>query len=308
MIANDHNFELCAKDYLEAKGLYFSTWLESVSSRMKGDVLAVYGLSMLLDIHTVMHLRNGATWSTLKHVCAMHDENLDKCQVHMVYVGQGLFVELVKRDKSLQILPGPDKNVQSLVVGELTVELAILDSVQLSGVGVGIDRTAKPSTSTLTASTTYTSQPNIAEPTTSTSTAKTTLVKLSVPQTLKHTPMPAAASTSSEQTRPVHNRVDKEKVAKIVLKKLSLGPKDQILITQDIMDSIPWSRYRPSSLYIPVAEYGTMPDTKAVSSGEETVMYSSTETELYWLLDTVDKKPPASSKKRLIHAKPSKMY
>ena len=87
MIANDWNFELRAKDYLEAKGLYFSTWLESVSSGMKGDVLAVYGLSMLLDIHTVVHLRNGATWSTLKHVSTEHDENLDKCQVHIAYVG-----------------------------------------------------------------------------------------------------------------------------------------------------------------------------------------------------------------------------
>ena len=197
-------------------------------------------------------------------------------------------MELVKRDKPLQILPGPDKNVQSLVMGVLTtVELAywtVCDCWVLELALIELPNLLPQ----LQLQVQLTPANPIAEPTASTSTAETTLVKLSALQTLEHTPALAAASVSSEQTQPVHDRVDQEKVVKIVLKKLSLGPKDQILITQDIMDSIPQSRYTPSSPYIPVAEYCTMPDTNTVSFGEETVAYSSNETELYWPLDMLN--------------------
>ena len=49
-------------------------WLDTIKEGRKGDILSPYGLSLLLDIHTVVHLHNGGIWTTLKTVPNDHDE------------------------------------------------------------------------------------------------------------------------------------------------------------------------------------------------------------------------------------------
>ena len=58
-------------------------------------------------------------WSTLATLSDNHQEDLKKCDFHLCYIGRGLFMELVQREIPLQILEDM-KNVQSLIVGELT--------------------------------------------------------------------------------------------------------------------------------------------------------------------------------------------
>ena len=113
-------------------------WMEAIDEGCKGDVLTLYGLSLLIDVHTYIHLHNGQFWSTLKNVPSTHDETLQKCKVHALYLGRGLFVELRKWEIPLQIIDNPDPKVISIVIGELSeLETKTYDDIVHTGLGVG---------------------------------------------------------------------------------------------------------------------------------------------------------------------------
>ena len=96
MLANCWNFELRAAKYLASKVLTFDNWSDSISDGRKGDILTLCGLCMLFSKHTVVHLHNGIIWLTLDSLSANHLNDLDKCDVHLCYLGRGLLMELVK--------------------------------------------------------------------------------------------------------------------------------------------------------------------------------------------------------------------
>ena len=121
MMVNRRNFERCASKYLASKVLTYENWSDSINDRRKGDVLALYGLCMLFSQHAVVHLHNNLIWSTLASIDTNHLDDLQKCDIHLCYLGRRLFMELIERDVPLQILD--DKpNTQSIVIGELTIE------------------------------------------------------------------------------------------------------------------------------------------------------------------------------------------
>ena len=93
---------------------------------------------MLCDIHTVIDLHKGKTWTTLTSEPITHAKTLTKCAVDLAYLGRGLFVELIPRQTPLSILPNRgEDNVQSVVIGELTeVEKQSFNLVQTTGLGI----------------------------------------------------------------------------------------------------------------------------------------------------------------------------
>ena len=96
VISNQAHFEESAFEYLQSKGMSLDIWMDAISDGCKGDTLTLYGLSMILDIHTVVHLRNGKIWTTMESPPDDHSDLISKCLIHVAYVGRGLFVELVK--------------------------------------------------------------------------------------------------------------------------------------------------------------------------------------------------------------------
>ena len=111
--------------YLASKVLTYDNWYDSITQGRKGDVLALYRLCMLFSCHAVVHLHNNLIWSTLASFGTNHLSNLQKCDIHLCYLGRGLFMELVERDIPLQILADkPD--IQSIVIGELTIEEGLM--------------------------------------------------------------------------------------------------------------------------------------------------------------------------------------
>ena len=96
MMVNKINFEICARKYLTSKVLTYENWSDSISDGRKGDILVLYGLCMLLGKHTIVHLHNHLTWSTLSELDSNHAADLEKCEIHLCYLRRALFMELTQ--------------------------------------------------------------------------------------------------------------------------------------------------------------------------------------------------------------------
>ena len=72
-------------------------WLNSVTMNRCGDILCVFLLSIVTGCHACIHLKNGCMWSTLHTVPVDHDEHVNLCDLHLVYLGFGAFLRLVPR-------------------------------------------------------------------------------------------------------------------------------------------------------------------------------------------------------------------
>ena len=86
----------------------------------KGDVLALYGLSVLTEVHTFVHLHNNQFWSTLKKAPNNHGDAIKMCAKHLLYLGRGLFVKLSVRQEPLELCPNKNPNIPSIKSSELT--------------------------------------------------------------------------------------------------------------------------------------------------------------------------------------------
>ena len=137
-ILNHHNLKLRANKYLASKGLAYDNWMTSITDGMKGDIFVLSALCMLFDRHAIVHLRNGLVWSTLDRVSDDHYTDLKKCDLHLCYVGCGLFAELSERAIPLELASDSTETVQSFIVGELTTtKKQSLMMVVTAGLGVG---------------------------------------------------------------------------------------------------------------------------------------------------------------------------
>ena len=113
------------KEYLDSKKLTLDQWLESVKNNHHGDILCIYLLHMVTGTHTCVHLKGELTWSTLKVVPLIHEELIERCLVHLVYLGFGIFLRLKCR-------PPIEVNVflAPLVIGHVTSEqLAVMQQL-----------------------------------------------------------------------------------------------------------------------------------------------------------------------------------
>ena len=196
-----------ARRYLASKGLAFDNWMTSITDGMKGDILVLYTLCMLFDKHAIVHLRHGLVWSTLEDLSQDHYADLKKCELHLCYVGRGLFVELTERETPLEIVKDTEA-VQSLIIGELsTTEEQTIRLTETAGLGVAISKEHDTHT---TISSTSTS-PKIA----------------SLPSTSK----PATSVTRTDR------------YVKLELVKLNIKPGDRITVSDNLLASIPISKY-----------------------------------------------------------------
>ena len=111
-----------ASNYLDSKKLMLNKWLKSVKEGRRGDIFCVYLLSMATGSHTAVHMRNNKVWSTLKDMPTSHDELIQQCDKHLVYLGLGVFLQL-KVHVTVDILgtiTGQDPKTQKLLVASVT--------------------------------------------------------------------------------------------------------------------------------------------------------------------------------------------
>ena len=205
-ISNQRNLEVRVSHYLASKGLAFDNWMTSITDGMKGDILVLYTLCMLFDKHAIVHLRHGMVWSTLADLSQDHYADIQKCELHLCYVGRGLFVELMERKTPLEIVKDTEA-VQSLIIGELsTTEEQTIRLIETAGLGVAILKEHDTHTTTISST-----RPKIAS--------------------LPSTPKP---STSAPMT---------DRYVKLELVKLDIKPGDRITVSDNLLASIPISKY-----------------------------------------------------------------
>ena len=180
--------------------------MTSITDGMKGDILVLYTLCMLFDKHVIVHLRHGMVWSTLADLSQDHYADIQKCELHLCYVGRGLFVELMERKTPLEIVKDTEA-VQSLIIGELsTTEEQTIRLIETAGLGIAISKEHDTHTTTISST-----RPKIA----------------SLPSTPKH-------STSAPMT---------DRYVKLELVKLDIKPGDRITVSDNSLASIPVSKY-----------------------------------------------------------------
>ena len=109
-----------ANVYLKSKGLKLDEWMEGVKNSRRADVLALYGLCQLTDCHCVVHLNQNISWSTLGDAPDEHNILMDRCEIHLCYMGNGVFVQPVPRIKSNEPTAGTSTGTTPVVIGSLT--------------------------------------------------------------------------------------------------------------------------------------------------------------------------------------------
>ena len=80
-------FEECRDFYLKTKGMSFDVWMEAIEDGRKGEILTLFALSILTDLHTYVHLHKSQYWTTLKMVPSTHEKILSACKIHLLYLG-----------------------------------------------------------------------------------------------------------------------------------------------------------------------------------------------------------------------------
>ena len=138
-LTNKNHISKIAKEYLKSKGLKLKTWLFSIKSGRHADILALYLLCVITKSHCYIHLCDGNYWSCLDK----HDVLEQKCNLHLAYIGNGNYAQLVLRTVTVQyeIFGVPDPyEVQEMdskpqVIGTLTSdESETLDKLMGTGI------------------------------------------------------------------------------------------------------------------------------------------------------------------------------
>ena len=109
-------------NYLNSEKLTLEEWLKSIKDGRRGDILCVYLLSMATGSHTVVHMKHNKVWSTLKDRPASHDELIQQCDKHLVYLGLGIFLQLKERApyKILGTITGQDPETHKRLLASVT--------------------------------------------------------------------------------------------------------------------------------------------------------------------------------------------
>lgn len=127
IITNKKHVQKLSFTYFQSINSNLTKWLKDLKNRNKGDVLALYVLSVITGIHCLVHLCDNQYWTSLKEVPGTHLEFMQRCNIHLAYFGNGIFIELKPRTTVNYKLFGIDQPVQieeqsPAILGTLTCE------------------------------------------------------------------------------------------------------------------------------------------------------------------------------------------
>ena len=94
--------------------------MESVKQGCHADILALYGLCLLTDSHCVVHLSRNRIWSSLDDIPSNHAQLMLCCEIHLCYLGKGVFIQLIPREEPPPNQSPTDVDTKPVIIGSLT--------------------------------------------------------------------------------------------------------------------------------------------------------------------------------------------
>ena len=79
--------------YLQSRGIKLLEWLSEVKNGKLADILSIYILCKATQTHCFVH-HNGGIWRTLQEDLKSHQEYVQRCNLHLVYIGSNAYAEL----------------------------------------------------------------------------------------------------------------------------------------------------------------------------------------------------------------------
>ena len=87
--------------YLQSRGIKLPEWLSEVKDGKLVDILSIYILCKATQTHCFIHY-NGGIWSTLQEDPKCHQEYVQRCNLHLVYIGSNAYAELTAYTEIVQ--------------------------------------------------------------------------------------------------------------------------------------------------------------------------------------------------------------
>ena len=84
-------YKVACKD-LSEHSLKLQEWAKDLNKGCKVDTLALFLLCIATDAHCFVHTRSGY-WTTLADTPQSHTEYIQRCNLHLSYVGKGIYVQ-----------------------------------------------------------------------------------------------------------------------------------------------------------------------------------------------------------------------
>ena len=130
VLTHKHQIAIFAKDYLNSKWLDIITWLTGPKTGKRADVLALFLLCKIMKSHCFVHLKDSQYWTSLEETPVDHDTLLQKCNLHLAYLGCGNYAQLLLRTRTYEYKIfgiGSPLNVdvidtKPLIMGSLTAD------------------------------------------------------------------------------------------------------------------------------------------------------------------------------------------
>ena len=125
-LSNKKQLKRLAENYLESTNTKMASWMKDIKEGRKGNLLTLYILSLVTGTHCCIHLKGQKCWMTLKEKPNTHAELMQRCNIHLAYMGQNNFIQLTLRTTKVSYkLFGIDNPLEimepfSAVTGALT--------------------------------------------------------------------------------------------------------------------------------------------------------------------------------------------
>ena len=85
-----------AKTYLKSKNLKIGIWINGIKNGCRPDILTLFLLCVITGTHCFVHTKLGI-WTTLSEEPDNHQALIQRCNLHLDYLGNGIYVEFVPR-------------------------------------------------------------------------------------------------------------------------------------------------------------------------------------------------------------------
>ena len=93
-MTNKKQLERIARNFLDSTDTKLTSWMKGIRESTKGNLLTLYILSLVTGTHCFIHLKEQKCWTTLKGKLITHAEFMQRCNIHLAYMGQNNFIQL----------------------------------------------------------------------------------------------------------------------------------------------------------------------------------------------------------------------